>query len=76
MNDPTDHERVIGLTSREKEVLEQVAMGSSAKEVARDLSLGSRTVEKHIDNIRLKLHARNKPHLITRAFQIGALKLP
>jgi len=51
-------------------------MGSSAKEVARNLSLAHRTVERHIDNIRQKLHARNTPHLITRAFEIGALRLP
>lgn len=64
-----------GLTQREQEVLEQVAEGLSAKEVARDLSIAPRTVERHIENIRLKLRARNTPHLIARAFSTGALRL-
>ena len=63
----------VGLTQREQEVLEQVAEGLSAKEVARDLSIAPRTVERHIENIRLKLRARNTPHLIALAFSLGAL---
>ena len=62
------------LTAREQEVLEHVAAGQSAKELARDLSIAPRTVERHIENIRVKLHARNTAHLIARAFSVGALK--
>ena len=75
MSDLIDPRPVAVLTSREKEVLEQLAEGRSAKEVARGLSIAPRTVERHIENLRLKLHARNTAHLITRAFFAGVLGL-
>ena len=75
MNDLVELEPPVALlSSRELEVLEQVAMGESAKQVARSLLIAPRTVEKHIDNMRLKMHARNTAHLISRAFSIGALR--
>ena len=75
MSDLIDLEPAVGLLSlREQEILEQVAMGESAKQVARSLLIAPRTVEKHIDNMRLKMHARNTPHMISRAFSIGALR--
>ena len=74
MDDLVDLEPAIGhLSAREQEILEQVAVGQSAKQIARFLSIAPRTVERHIDNIRQKMQARNTPHLITRAFSIGAL---
>lgn len=61
------------LTPRETEVLEQVANGFSAKETANALSIAPRTVERHIENVRLKLRARNRAHMITRAVGLGVL---
>lgn len=57
------------LTQREVEVLRLVATGLSAKEVARDLGIAPRTVERHIDHIRLKTRTRNRSHLV--AFALG-----
>lgn len=75
MTDVIDREPTVGLLSaREQEILLAIAAGLSAKEIARRLILSHRTVERHIENIRLKLHARNTAHLITRAFSIGALR--
>jgi DNA-binding NarL/FixJ family response regulator len=75
MTDVIDCEPTVGLlSSREQEILLAIAAGLSAKEIARRLILSHRTVERHIENIRLKLHARNTAHLITRAFSIGALR--
>jgi LuxR family transcriptional regulator of spore coat protein len=61
------------LSSREQEILLGIAAGLSAKQIARSLLLSHRTVERHIENIRVKMQARNTAHLITRAFAVGAL---
>jgi LuxR family transcriptional regulator of spore coat protein len=75
MSGVIDCEPMVGLLSaREQEVLEAIASGLSAKEVARALILSPRTVERHIENIRIKLHAKNTAHLIARAYSIGALR--
>lgn len=55
------------LTRREIQILELVAQGFSAKEVAQSIAIAPRTVEGHIDTIRLKLQARNRPHMVTKA---------
>ena len=63
------------LTAREKDVLELLAQGWTAREAAGHVKLKARTVERHVENLRLKLHARNTPHLVARAFATGALKV-
>ena len=75
MVDEIAQEREPHLTGREQQILELIADGGSAKQVARCIGIAPRTVERHIDNIRLKLHARNTPHAITRAYMNGALKV-
>jgi LuxR family transcriptional regulator of spore coat protein len=63
------------LTRRERQVLEYIAVGMSAKEVARRVELAPRTVERHIENIRLKLNARNSAHMVACAFANGMLTI-
>lgn len=63
------------VTNRELEVLELVAAGYSAKEVAHQLGIAPRTVERHIENVRLKMRARNRAHMVTQAVLSGTLKL-
>jgi DNA-binding CsgD family transcriptional regulator len=63
------------LSSRERQVLERVAQGQSAKEVAVDLGIAHRTVERHIENARYKMRARNKTHMIAKAVICGELVL-
>lgn len=63
------------LTAREAEVLEYVTLGLSAKEVARYLELSPRTVDRHVENVRLKLRARNRTHMVACAVQAGFLEL-
>jgi LuxR family transcriptional regulator of spore coat protein len=63
------------LTSREIEILELVANGYSAKEAASLLGIAPRTVERHTENIRLKMHARNRAHMVTQAVLGGLLKI-
>ncbi|WP_298670568.1 response regulator transcription factor [uncultured Sphingomonas sp.] len=64
------------LTARELEVLALVAGGLSAKEIALRIAIAPRTVERHIDNARLKMRARNRTHLVTRAIASGLLDPP
>lgn len=67
------HTSGVCLTVREREVLRLVADGFSAKEVALRIAIAPRTVERHIDNARLKMRARNRAHLITCAIVSGLL---
>jgi FixJ family two-component response regulator len=52
------------LTTREREVLERIAEGSSNKEVGRILGISPRTVEVHRARIMEKLGARNAADLV------------
>ena len=61
------------LTFREHQILELVAVGCSAKQIALEINIAPRTVERHIENVRLKLNARNRAHLITQAMHLGLL---
>jgi DNA-binding CsgD family transcriptional regulator len=63
------------LSIRERQVLERVAQGRSAKEVASELGITHRTVERHIENARNKMRARNKTHMIAKAVFCGELVL-
>src|SRR3546814_4562202 len=71
MNDHNDC--ASGLTCREYQILELVAQGFSAKEVAQRIDIAPRTVERHIDNVRLKLQARNRTHMVAKAIAANLL---
>ena len=64
------------LTQREWTVLSLVAQGLSAKEVALELDIAPRTVEKHIDHVRLKIRAKNRAHMVAQAIARGLLERP
>lgn len=49
-----------GLTNREAEVLRLIAVGRSSRDVAEELVLSIRTVERHITNIYGKINARGR----------------
>jgi RNA polymerase sigma factor (sigma-70 family) len=59
-----DTERLARLTPREREILERVAEGLHAKEIAAQLGISPRTVEVHKARIMEKLHARNVAALV------------
>lgn len=61
------------LTAREQQVLEYIANGLSAKQVAQEIDIAPRTVERHIENVRLKIRARNRTHMVTLALESGLL---
>ena len=58
-----------GLTRREAEVLRLIATGSSNREIANELVLSVRTVERHITNIYRKIDARRRADAVTYALR-------
>jgi DNA-binding CsgD family transcriptional regulator len=60
-----------GLTHREVEVLRLVASGKTSAEIAADLVLSRRTVERHISNIYNKTKARNRAEAAVYAARRG-----
>jgi DNA-binding CsgD family transcriptional regulator len=61
---PREHAR---LSRREREILELLTLGLSAKEIGRALGTSNRTVEHQIGSIRDKLGARNLAHAVSLA---------
>jgi DNA-binding NarL/FixJ family response regulator len=52
------------LTKREQECLHYVLRGFSAKQISRKLYRSNRTIEAHINNIKIKLKCKNKAALV------------
>jgi len=71
VNFPRQQEDFVTLTDREREVLQCIALGLSSKQCAQQLGIAPRTVERHVENLRNKLNARNKPHLVAKALSAG-----
>jgi DNA-binding NarL/FixJ family response regulator len=57
----------IALSTREQEVLEQLAEGLSHTSIAKNLFLSPSTVRKHIENIYKKLQVHNKLEAVQKA---------
>ncbi|EGD53681.1 response regulator [Gordonia neofelifaecis] len=69
---PTSRPAVLDvLTERELEVFELVAVGLSNGEIADRLHLGLTTVKTHIGRLLTKLDARDRVHLVIRAYETG-----
>jgi pimeloyl-ACP methyl ester carboxylesterase len=58
-----------GLTERETEILALLAGGHSNKGIARALSISTRTVERHIGNVYLKIGVHNRAQATAYAFR-------
>ncbi|MHB8575352.1 MAG: response regulator transcription factor [Dehalococcoidia bacterium] len=54
----------VAVTARELDVLTLIAHGQSNKEIARDLRMSLRTVERHITNAYTKIGARGRADAI------------
>jgi two-component system response regulator FixJ len=68
-------ERLAALTERERDVLKQILMGSTSKEVARELGVSPRTVEAHRRNLLRKLEIGTVKELMVRLAPPGAKSL-
>jgi len=67
------HGECLEMSQRELDVLDCIARGLSSKQCGRELGIASRTVERHVENLRNKLNARNKPHLVAKALSGGLI---
>lgn len=63
------------LTLREIEVLRQVALGCSNKEIANALSISDETVKSHIANLYSKLQVENRAQATVQALKRGMISL-
>ncbi len=59
------------LTERETEVLRQLALGYSNKEIAQHLSIGEKTVKTHVSNILSKLNVVSRTQAALYAVRLG-----
>jgi DNA-binding NarL/FixJ family response regulator len=57
------------LTTREREILQLLALGRTGEEIAQRLVLSPETVQKHVHNAKRKLGARTRAHLIAIAMK-------
>jgi LuxR family transcriptional regulator, transcriptional regulator of spore coat protein len=71
VNFARQHEDFVTLSERERQVLQCIARGLSSKQCAQELGIAPRTIERHVENLRNKLNARNKPHLVAKAIAGG-----
>ncbi|MGM1045487.1 MAG: response regulator [Bacillota bacterium] len=62
------------LTTREQEILEQVAKGKTNREISEDLIISEHTVKNHLKNIMQKLHLDNRVQLTRYAYDQGWVK--
>ncbi len=59
------------LTDRERQILADVARGLAKKDIARNLGLSVKTVERHCENLMAKLELRNRVELARFAIREG-----
>ena len=64
------------LTGRELEVLEQIVLGRSNKEIAAALDISEATVKSHVNNILSKLGVADRTQAATTAIRRGLVRLP
>lgn len=65
---------VENLTNRESEIIHLISYGLSAKEAALELGIAPCTIERHVENVRLKTRTRNRAHMIAHVIRQGLLK--
>ena len=58
------------LSVREIDVVRCLLYGNTAKKTAKELFISPRTVERHLENIKIKLNCKNKYELVKKIFDI------
>jgi len=69
------HGRSETLTQRELDILKMVTKGLSNKEIANELSLSARTVQRHLESIFIKLQVGSRTEAVVRALREGWITL-
>lgn len=62
------------LTPTEREVLKQIAMEKTNKEIARELAMSQRTVEYHMAAINRKLDVKSRVGAVAKGYELGLLQ--
>ncbi len=73
---PTGGQPRAGLTTRERQILGLVARGLAAKQVARQLGISAKTVERHKTRMFSKLGVANQTAAVNLAVTTGLVKEP
>ncbi|MGW8226899.1 MAG: response regulator [Anaerolineales bacterium] len=68
-------EETVSLTERERQVLGQLALGKTNKEIAQELVITERTVKFHVSSIFSKLGVSNRTEAVTIAARKGLVTL-
>lgn len=63
------------LTRRQQKILGLLSNGYSNEEIANRLGIAVETVKSHVKHLFVRLGARNRPHAVTRGFQLGLLSI-
>lgn len=69
--EPEVQRRLVRLTERERQVLEQLVVGHSNKAIALELGISPRTVEIHRARVMEKMQAQSLSHLVRMALAAG-----
>ncbi|MBV9917958.1 MAG: response regulator transcription factor [Solirubrobacterales bacterium] len=72
-DDDQDRSGTLGLTQRERSVLELMASGSTNPEIADALHLSKHTIKEHTSAVYRKLGVRNRTEAVQRAQRLGLL---
>ncbi|TMK41419.1 MAG: PAS domain-containing protein [Actinobacteria bacterium] len=64
------------LSPRQREVLALIAEGIPLRDIGERLTIAPATVRTHVENAYRKLGARNRPHAIALALQLGLIEPP
>lgn len=74
--DTAHHLQRMGLTPREFEVLQRLALGLTNKDIAAQMVVSTRTVDMHVRNILVKLNCKSRTEASYKAGQLGLLQQP
>lgn len=75
MTSPLDRTIPEAPSERELDVLRLIADGDMNSVIAADLCLSERTVKYHVTNLLRKFQARDRAHLVAKAFRGGLLSV-
>ena len=64
------------LTRREREVLEQAALGMSNRQIGEALEIAEQTVKNHLSSAMRKLSLHDRTHAVVLAIGEGLISLP
>ncbi|CAM3613803.1 response regulator transcription factor [Parendozoicomonas haliclonae] len=56
-----------------RRIIELLAEGYSTKAIANKINLTEKGVDYHLNNLRIKLEAKNRTHLVSQAYRLGVI---